>query len=75
MKPSIPMSMRQLSSVGRFQDMDDLSEWIDNFLDVHDGKGNPYYLHIDHLQILPDPGGKGYEALAIYHTIYLKKGE
>lgn len=76
MRETAPFSTQQMSQIRYFADTSEVNQWLDAFIEVHDQQGDqPYYLHIDQVQVLPFPKNGMYPILAIYHRVYLRRGE
>ncbi len=76
MREKKPYTTAQMSMVRYFKDSNEVAEWIDELLEVHEGAGDAYYRHVDHFIVLPFPAhSEGILALTIYHTVYLEPGE
>jgi len=58
-----------------FESVGSIEEWLSGLVKIHENDGDPYYLHIDQLQILPREKNGSYPVFTIYHRIYLKRGE
>jgi hypothetical protein len=72
---TIPMSQRQIVNLRYVGSLREVDEWLNDLLQVHEYLDkDPYYLHIDHVQVFP-PNQDGYiPVLAIYHRVYLQAG-
>ena len=58
-----------------FESLGAIEEWLSSLVDTHENDGDSYYLHIDQLQILLPTKNDSYPVFAIYHRVYLKRGE
>lgn len=68
-------SESQIAGLRYFSSLGDIEEWLSDLVQAHDNDGNPYYLHIDQLQILPKTEEGSYPVFTVYHRVYLKQGE
>jgi hypothetical protein len=75
-RPTIPFSQQQMGGIRHFDSLREINEWLADLIKVHDRDGeHPYYLHIDHVQILPaTEQGQSIPVLTIYHRVYLQRG-
>lgn len=68
------MHERQMSSA-KMRNVDEIETYLDGFGDTKkDSQGKPYYLKIDHCQVVPTSRPGEYLIVTIYHVEYLKKG-
>jgi hypothetical protein len=65
------MNERQMASV-KLRNLDEIENYLDGYGDTkRDQHGRPYYLKIDHCQIVPTHARGEYLILTIYHLTYL----
>jgi hypothetical protein len=71
----VKFSEKQMVNIKYFEDLKAVEEWLDSFVEISDPDGaQPYYSHLDHVQILPVNEHGRYPVLTIHRTVYLQKG-
>ena len=71
----VKFSEKQMVNIKYFEDLKAVEDWLDSFVEIFDrDSAQPWYSHLDHVQILPVNEHGRYPVLTIHRRVYLQKG-